>query len=165
VPAPSRLDVRKPEIEGDLLQTPVPRLLQRLRISRETGQLDLIRDPVRKTIFFENGEPSFAVSNIEREFFGEYLVSRGALTREQHAAVLDRAAREGLRFMEAALACSGFPQMYRYLADQIRGGSSDLRGPAAFAFYRGQLPPGPGMPLNLRTFRHPRGVGTGCRCW
>ena len=103
VPARSH-DIRKPDLEGDLLHMPVPRLLQRLRNARETGQLDLARDPVRKTVFLEHGEPSFAVSNVEREFFGEYLVARGALTREQHTAVLDRAAKQGLRFMEAALA-------------------------------------------------------------
>lgn len=156
VPSPSREDVRRPDLEGDLLQTPVPRLLQRLRNARETGQLDLIRDPVRKTIFLENGEPSFAVSNIEREFFGEYLVSRGALTREQHAAVLDRAAKEGLRFMEAALAMQMVSpnQMYRYLADQIRDRILEVFAwtGGSFAFYRDVLPPEPGMPLNLRTF-------------
>jgi serine/threonine protein kinase len=156
VPVPSPLDVRKPDLEGDLLQMSVPRLLQRLRNARETGQLDLIRDPVRKTVFFESGEPSFAVSNIEREFFGEYLVARGALTREQHAAGLDRAAREGLRFMEAALALQVVSpnQMYRYLADQIRERILEVFAwtGGTYAFYRGLLPPEPGMPLNLRTF-------------
>ncbi|HOC42343.1 MAG TPA: protein kinase [Thermoanaerobaculales bacterium] len=156
VPAPSPLNVRKPDLEGDLLHMPVPRLLQRLRNARETGQLDLIRDPVRKTVFFESGEPSFAVSNIEREFFGEYLVARGALTREQHAAVLDRAAREGLRFMEAALALQVVSpnQIYRFLADQIRERILEVFAwtGGSYGFYRGLLPPEPGMPLNLRTF-------------
>jgi serine/threonine protein kinase len=156
VPAPSRQDVQRPDLDGDLLHMPVPKLLQRLRNARETGQLDLIRDPVRKTIFLEDGEPSFAVSNIEREFFGEYLVSRGALTREQHAAVLDRAAKQGLRFMEAALAMQVVSpnQMYRYLADQIRDRILEVFAwtGGTYAFYRGVLPPEPGMPLNLRTF-------------
>ena len=155
VPARSQ-DIRKPDLEGDLLHMPVPRLLQRLRNARETGQLDLARDPVRKTVFLERGEPSFAVSNVEREFFGEYLVSRGALTREQHTAVLDRAAKQGLRFMEAALAMQMVSpnQMYRYLADQIRDRILEVFAwtGGTYAFFRDVLPPEPGMPLNLRTF-------------
>jgi len=146
----------RPDMEGDLLHLPVARLFQRLREARETGQLDLIRDPVRKTIFFEDGEPTFAVSNVEREFFGEYLVARGALTREQHGAVLDRAAKHGLRFMEATLAMKALSpnSMYRYLADQIRDRILEVFSwtGGTYAYYRGVLPPEPGMPLNLRTF-------------
>ena len=146
----------RPDLEGDLLHIPVPRLLKRLREARETGQLDLERDPVRKTVFLENGEPTFAISNVEREFFGEYLVARGALSRDQHAAILDRAAKHGLRFMEAALTMKALSpnSMYRYLADQIRDRILEVFGwtGGTYAFFRDVLPPEPGMPLNLRTF-------------
>jgi len=149
-------EIPKPDLEGDLLHLPIPRLFQRLREARETGQLDLVRDPVHKTVFVERGEPTFAVSNVEREFFGEYLVARGALTRDQHAAILDRAAKHGLRFMEAALSMKALSpnSMYRYLADQIRDRILEVFAwtGGTFAFYRGVLPPEPGMPLNLRTF-------------
>jgi hypothetical protein len=104
---------------------------------------------------FENGEPSFAIQHRARVLRREYLVGR-ALTRRQHAAVLDRAAREGLRFMEAALAMQVVSpnQMYRYLADQIRERILEIFAwtGGTYAFYRGLLPPEPGMPLNLRTF-------------
>jgi serine/threonine-protein kinase len=156
VGARDQREIRRPDLDGDLLHVPVPRLFQRLREARETGQLDLVRDPVHKTVFLERGEPTFAVSNVEREFFGEYLVARGALTRDQHAAILDRAARHGLRFMEAALSMKALSpnSMYRYLADQIRDRILEVFSwtGGTFAFYRDVLPPEPGMPLNLRTF-------------
>jgi len=83
-------------------------------------------------------------------------VARGALTREQHAAILDRAAKHGLRFMEAALSMKALSPnaMYRYLADQIRDRILEVFAwtGGTFAFFRGVLPPEPGMPLNLRTF-------------
>jgi serine/threonine protein kinase len=148
-------EVLTPDLEGDLLHASVPRLLHRLKQEQATGRLDLRRDPVHKTLFLENGEPSFAVSNVEREFFGEYLVARGALTREQHGAILDLAAQQGLRFMEAALAKQVLPpnHIYRYLADQITDRILELFAwtGGTYAFYRGVNAPEPGMPLNLRT--------------
>ncbi len=144
-----------PDLEGDLLQASVPRLLHRLREDRETGRLDLHREPMQKTLFLERGEPSFAVSNVESEFFGEYLVARGALTREQHGMVLDFAAKQGLRFMEAALTKQVLSpnDIYRYLADQIRDRILELFSWTGgnYAFYRDVRAPEPGMPLNLRT--------------
>jgi tRNA A-37 threonylcarbamoyl transferase component Bud32 len=156
VPVPPTPEEKlSPDLDGDLLQASVPRLLHRLKEAEETGRLDLTREPVHKTVFLEGGEPSFAVSNVEREFFGEYLVARGALTREEHGAVLDLAAKQGLRFMEAALAKQVLPpnQIYRYLADQIRDRILELFAwtGGSYAFYRDVLPPEPGMPLNLRT--------------
>jgi serine/threonine-protein kinase len=148
-------DEPNPDLHGDLLNVSVPRLLHRLVEERESGRLDLHRDPVRKTLFLEDGNPAFAVSNVEREFFGEYLVARGVLTREQHTAALDLAARKGLRFMEATLAQQLLQpnQIYRYLADQIRDRILELFSwiGGTYAFYRGQEAPEPGMPLNLRT--------------
>jgi serine/threonine protein kinase len=144
-----------PDLEGDLLHASVPRLLHRLNGDGETGRLDLRREPVHKTLFLENGEPSFAVSNVERELFGEYLVARGALTRERHGMILDLAAKQGLRFMEAALSMQELPpnQIYRFLADQIRDRILELFSwtGGTYAFYRGVPAPEPGMPLNLRT--------------
>jgi hypothetical protein len=152
---PSTEESQAPDLDGDLLQASVPRLLHRLKESEESGRLDLTREPIHKTLFLEQGEPSFAVSNIEREFFGEYLVARGALTREQHGTILDLAAKQGLRFMEAALALQFLPpnQIYRYLADQIRDRILELFSwtGGTYAFHRGVPPPEPGMPLNLRT--------------
>jgi len=148
-------DEPTPDLDGDLLHASVPRLLHRLVEDRESGRLDLHRDPVRKTLFLENGNPTFAVSNVEREFFGEYLVARGVLTREQHAATLDLAAKKGLRFMEATLEQQLLQpnQIYRYLADQIRDRILELFSwiGGTYAFFRGQEAPEPGMPLNLRT--------------
>jgi serine/threonine protein kinase len=149
-------DAPVPDIDGDLLHASVPRLLHRLKEDGETGRLDLHREPVQKTIFLEDGEPSFAVSNVEREFFGEYLVARGVMSREQHAEALDMAARKGLRFMEATLALQLLEpnQIYRYLADQVRDRILELFSwtGGAYEFFRGQEPPEPGMPLNLRIY-------------
>jgi len=148
-------DEPKPDLHGDLLHASVPRLLHRLAEARESGRLDLHREPVRKTLFLVNGNPEFAVSNVEREFFGEYLVARGVLSREQHTEALDLAARKGLRFMEATLTQKLLEpnQIYRYLGDQVRDRILELFSwiGGTYSFFRGQEAPEPGMPLNLRT--------------
>ena len=96
--------------------------------TREDGRLDLIREPIRKSVFFEEGHPVFATSNIESERFGEYLVAHGELSREQHAEVLDFAARKGIRFTEALLALDVCTpnQLFTSLGAQVRDRILDL---------------------------------------
>jgi serine/threonine-protein kinase len=67
--------------EGQLYETSLCRVLHQIADGSLTGVLDLHRDPVKKSIDFENGNPVFADSNIESELFGEHLVAQGILSR------------------------------------------------------------------------------------
>ncbi|MEJ2190464.1 MAG: DUF4388 domain-containing protein [Acidobacteriota bacterium] len=113
---------------GELQEVSLCRLLHQLNEERISGVLDLDREPVKKTIFLEDGDPVFANSNIESELFGEHLVANGVLSREQHGETLDFAARKGLRFTEALLALSACTpnELYQQLGGQVRDRILDL---------------------------------------
>ena len=145
---------RNPEQHGSLHEVSLCRLMHQLSEARITGTIDLEREPVRKTIFLEDGDPVFANSNVESELFGEYLVAHGVLSREQHGETLDFAARKGLRFTESLLALAACTPnvLYNQLGSQVRDRILDLftwTG-GSFALYKDIAAPEPGLPLNLR---------------
>jgi len=142
-----------PTQSGTLASRSLCNLFHWLAENRESGRLDITREPVRKSVFFEEGHPVFASSNIESERLGEFLVARGEMSREQHAEVLDFAARKGIRFTEAILAldvCTA-NQFFTFLSAQVRDRILDLFTWTAgsFAFYRNLKPADPVLPLNL----------------
>jgi len=157
VPAMPLEDQRPPTAtrEGSLNEVSLCRLLHEINEARISGILDLRRDPVKKSIELENGNPVFANSNVESELFGEHLVAQGVLSREQHREVLDFAARKGLRFTEALLelgACT--PNvLFQELSGQVRNRILDLFSwvSGSFALYVDAPVAETGMPLNLRT--------------
>jgi len=144
-----------PDLAGDLLSQSLCGLFHWLAETREDGRLDLIREPVRKAVFFEEGHPVFATSNIESERFGEFLVAQKQLSRAQHAEVLDFAARKGIRFTEALLALDVCTpnRLFSALAAQVRDRILDLFTWTAgsFEFYHDSKPLDPVLPLNLRS--------------
>jgi serine/threonine protein kinase len=140
---------------GSLMTNSLCGVFHWLAENREGGRLDLIREPVRKAIFFEEGHPMFATSNVESERFGEYLVAHGEMSREQHAEVLDFAARKGIRFTEALLAldvCTA-NEFFTFLGAQVRDRILDLFTwtSGTFAHYPSARPQDPVLPLNLRS--------------
>lgn len=157
VPALPLEDQRPPTAtrEGSLVEVSLCRLLHEINEARISGILDLRRDPVKKSIEIENGNPVFANSNVESELFGEHLVAQGVLSREQHREILDFAARKGLRFTEALLelgACT--PNvLFQELSGQVRNRILDLFSwvSGTFALYVDAPVAETGMPLNLRT--------------
>jgi len=146
--------VGPPDLTGDLMSQSLCNLFHWLAENSEDGRLDLIREPIRKTIFFEEGHPVFATSNIENERFGEYLVAHGELSREQHAEVLDFAARKGMRFTEALLALDVCTpnQLFTSLAAQVRDRILDLFTwtTGSFELFHDCKPLDPVLPFNLR---------------
>jgi hypothetical protein len=143
-----------PDLTGDLMSQTLCSLFHWLAESREDGRLDLIREPIRKSIFFEEGHPVFATSNIESERFGEYLVAQGEISREQHVEVLDFAARKGMRFTEALLALDVCTpnHLFTALGAQVRDRILDLFTwtSGSFELYHDSKPADPVLPLNLR---------------
>jgi serine/threonine protein kinase len=144
-----------PDLAGGLMSQSLCGLFHWLAETREDGRLDLIREPVRKSVYFEEGHPVFATSNIESERFGEFLVARGELSRAQHAEVLDFAARKGMRFTEALLALDVCTpnRLFTSLGAQVRDRILDLFTwtSGSFEFYHDSKPLDPVLPLNLRS--------------
>jgi len=157
VPAVEAIGERPPlpDLEGSLHELSLCRLLHQLNESGTTGVIDFDRDPIKKAINLENGNPVFATSNVESELFGEHLVARGILSREQHGETLDFAARKGLRFTEALLALGACTPniLFQQLAGQVRDRILDLFSwiTGTFRFYKDTAVPDTGLPLNLRT--------------
>ena len=143
-----------PDLADDLMTRSLCNLFHWLAENSEDGRLDLNREPIRKSVFFEEGHPVFATSNIESERFGEYLVAHGELSREQHAEVLDFAARKGMRFTEALLALDVCTpnQLFTSLAAQVRDRILDLFTwtTGSFEFFHDSKPVDPVLPFNLR---------------
>jgi len=144
-----------PDREGSLLEVSLCRLLHQLSESGTTGVIDFHRDPIKKSINLENGNPVFATSNVESELFGEHLVAGGILSREQHGETLDFAARKGLRFTEALLALDACTPniLFQQLGGQVRDRILDLFSwiTGSFEFYENTPVPDTGLPLNLRS--------------
>jgi serine/threonine-protein kinase len=139
---------------GSLREVSLVRLLHEINEGQVSGILDFRREPIKKSIEIEAGNPVFANSNIESELFGEYLVAQGTLSREQHAEVLDFAARKGLRFSEALLelgACTP-NELFQQLSGQVRNRILDLFSwiSGTFALYVDAPVAETGLPLNLR---------------
>jgi serine/threonine-protein kinase len=145
----------KPTRSGSLHEVSLCRLLHEINEGRISGILDLRRDPVKKSLEIEDGNPVFANSNVESELFGEYLVAQGVLSREQHGEILDFAARKGLRFTEALLelgACT--PNvLFQELSGQVRNRILDLFSwiSGSFALYTDAPIAKTSLPLNLRS--------------
>ena len=156
IPAIDAMEVRPPtpDREGSLHEISLCRLLHQLNEAEATGVIDFKRDPIKKAISLENGNPVFATSNVESELFGEHLVARGILSREQHGETLDFAARKGLRFTEALLALGACTPniLFQQLGSQVRDRILDLFSwiTGTFEFFADTPVPDTGLPLNLR---------------
>jgi len=70
---------------------PLGKLLHRVRQEHRTGVIRLRRNKLVKLIYFQNGHPVWADSNVRREVLGEALVEAGIVTNE----VIDQALKAG----------------------------------------------------------------------
>ncbi|MDF1563510.1 MAG: response regulator [Deltaproteobacteria bacterium] len=74
---------------GDLALTRVPRLIAAQTLARTTGSLVLRRGKATKAIYFQNGEPVYAASNLARDRLLSFAVRRGKLAREDAEAAME----------------------------------------------------------------------------
>jgi hypothetical protein len=77
------------DFDGDLHERTFFNVFYELFLKRATGLLSVRRQNHNKDVFFEDGQPVFAASNVETERFGEFLVARGQLQREALESALD----------------------------------------------------------------------------
>lgn len=69
-------------IRGSLRETPFCQLLHNLYTLKGTGLLHLERGSVKKVIYFKEGYPIFARSNLLRECLGRLMVSRNLISAQ-----------------------------------------------------------------------------------
>ncbi len=65
------------------LEDNLPELITAFYLAQQTGELTLQRGKVKKTIFFQNGQPCFAISNLVTDRFGPFLVRVGKINPQQ----------------------------------------------------------------------------------
>lgn len=115
-PGPERANRRG--VLGDNL----PQLFTAFWQLQETGELGLQRGKVKKVIYFENGKPAFALSNLAADRFGTFLARVGKITEAQLKAATDAAMsqkrRTGDILVEMGL-LQDAERMY-YVAQQVK---------------------------------------------
>lgn len=82
-------------IEGDLEETPFPRLLHNIYTLKATGLLQLSRANMKKVIYVKDGYPIFARSNLVKECLGQMMVDDGLITAQQCAESLEQVKQSG----------------------------------------------------------------------
>jgi CheY-like chemotaxis protein len=60
----------------------IPSLITAFYLSKETGELGVQKGKVKKVLYFENGTPVFALSNLLSDRFGQFLVRVGKIKSE-----------------------------------------------------------------------------------
>jgi CheY-like chemotaxis protein len=73
------------ELRGNLRRTSFPRLLARLHREGRSGGLFLLRDRVKKIVYFRKGHPTFIKSNVLDECLGRVLVRERMISEAECA--------------------------------------------------------------------------------
>lgn len=86
VPPPPPADSREPSAraarQGELRDN-LPGLITAFYLAKETGELSCKKGKVKKVVYFEGGQPVFALSNLAADRFGQFLVRVGKIKAEQ----------------------------------------------------------------------------------
>lgn len=65
------------------LDDSLPDLITAFHLAQQTGELTVQKGKVKKTIYFEQGRPCFAISNLVTDRFGPFLARVGKITQGQ----------------------------------------------------------------------------------
>jgi tetratricopeptide (TPR) repeat protein len=74
----------KPLFNGNLIETPFPKLFNEICSMGISGTLTLDRGKVKKNLIFDHGKPARVTSNLLQEVLGRYLVSIEKISQEQY---------------------------------------------------------------------------------
>lgn len=86
----SALASDKTSHRGNLQSEPFPELLHRLYRQRVDGALFLLKDNVKKIVYFKNGSPAYVKSNLLSECLGKVLVREGMISEAECQESLER---------------------------------------------------------------------------
>ncbi|MCZ7683133.1 MAG: DUF4388 domain-containing protein [Sandaracinaceae bacterium] len=149
-----RATVPAPDLASlDLASGGIVEALARSAAECADGVWTFRRGPARKEVFLVRGTPEFVTSNLPGELLGEFLVSRGAITRGELDMALAVLPRFDGRLGDtlAALGLMEPVELFRYITEQVREKLLELftwrEGEARFT--AGVAPPRRGFPLGL----------------
>jgi two-component system OmpR family response regulator len=77
-PTPAPHGTRRGELKDNL-----PSLINAFWLAKETGELGVQRGKMKKVVYFEKGQPVFALSNLASDRFGQFLVRVGKIKPDQ----------------------------------------------------------------------------------
>jgi DNA-binding response OmpR family regulator len=97
---PDRALPPAPTVRGDLRDEEPAFLIARLWREGFSGRVTFRRGDVHKGVYFEDGRPVFATSNLPHDRMGDLLYREGKITREQHARSREIVAETGRRMGE-----------------------------------------------------------------
>lgn len=147
-----------PDYRAMLGDTPMMEVLAQMRRERETGALfveraDRTGAPQRKELYLRSGRLHHVASTDRSELLGEYLVRRGAITREQLELALGSLKRFGGRLGDTVVGL-GYVEavdVFRAIRDQGRDRVAALCGwkRGSAMFYRSTDPGAVDFPLDL----------------
>lgn len=142
---------------GLLSETSFIRVLFQLATQRETGRLLVSADDIKKEIFLVAGIPVFVGSNDPQERIGEYLIARGAITRDQlnDALVIAHNFSNHLGNTLMTMNLISPNQFYDFLVAQLREKIEAVVvwREGRWDFYQGVVYDGPKVPVDLDPFR------------
>jgi serine/threonine-protein kinase len=151
-------DVGIPDYTTKLDATSIFEVMARMRSGRETGALFVSRTTAqgtdeRKDIYLLGGRLHHVTSSDREELFGEYLVRRGTISREQLEMALSKLASYGGRLGDTLMAMKLVDSMdvFRALRNQGRDRVAALGtwNEGSVQFYRGASPGKVLFPLDL----------------
>jgi CheY-like chemotaxis protein len=89
-PPPSAAAVREEDARRSALERTegklednLPELITAFYLAQQTGELTLQKGKVKKNLFFERGQPCYAISNLVADRFGPFLVRVGKISTAQ----------------------------------------------------------------------------------
>ncbi len=115
--APGTRSARQGELSDNL-----PGLISAFYLSKETGELSCKKGKVKKVIYFESGQPVFALSNLASDRFGQFLVRVGKIKPEQLDDVATVATQSGRRTGDVLVERALLKETERlyYVAQQVK---------------------------------------------
>jgi hypothetical protein len=156
--------IPSPDLSGSLEERSLIRLLYDLAVEEETGLLVIYSGQVVKEIYLVDGDPQFVASNQPAELFGQYLVSKGALTEGELSMALAMLPHFDGKLGNALVALKLLRpmQVLRHLTHQVRQkllNAFALRT-GSYAYFRDRRPELEAAPLGLDAFEI---IGAGVR--
>lgn len=119
----SHLMGASPDEVGDLEQTPILFLMRHFYHQRFTGMLTCFKGEDAKTIYFEQGNVTFARSTVAEERLGELLLQRGLIDKNDFLSATEIMKARSIRFGEALieLGIMTSEQLRPMIVEQISG--------------------------------------------
>jgi curved DNA-binding protein CbpA/CheY-like chemotaxis protein len=97
-PVPTTGELRSTGYKGQLTSITIPRLLRAFYQQQSTGALHIKRDEEITSLYFIDGAIVFAGSSSAENRLGEWMVSRGRISRDDYGTACKLMATSGLRF-------------------------------------------------------------------